>query len=60
MLPRETGLVSKQDKKLWTFKDSMWAKEWKLEDDQLTRNCFERDWKCSKLPNFVKNLAEQV
>ena len=25
----------------------------------MTRNCFEKDWKCSKLMNFVKNQTEQ-
>ena len=37
----------------------MWAKEWKLEDEQMTKNCFEKDWKSSKLMNLIKNQAEQ-
>ena len=59
MLPRQIGLVSKKEKKPWEYKDSLWAKEWKLDDDALIKNCFERDWKNSKLSNFIKNQAEQ-
>lgn len=55
VLPRQEGLVNKKQKKPWTYKDSLWAKEWKLDDDTLTKNCFEKDWKCSKLTNFIKN-----
>ena len=59
VLPRQIGLVTKKEKKPWEYKDSLWSKEWKLDDDQLMRNCFEKDWKNSKLMNFVKNQAEQ-
>lgn len=59
VLPRQEGLATKKEKKPWSFKDSLWAKEWKLDDDQLTKQCFEKDWKCSKLPNFIKNMTEQ-
>lgn len=30
-----------------------------MDNEQLIRNCFERDWKHSKLMNFIKNAAEQ-
>ena len=53
------GLVTKKQKKQWHVKDSIWFKEWKLDNEQLLRNCFEKDWKSSKLMNLVKNQAEQ-
>ena len=30
VLPRMVGLVTKKEKVPWTYKSSMWAKEWKL------------------------------
>lgn len=59
VLPRQIGLVTKKEKKAWEYKDSLWAKEWKLDDDQLMKNCFEKDWKNSKLSNLIKNQGEQ-
>jgi hypothetical protein len=58
--PRQEGLVVKKEKKPWSFKDSVWGKEWKLETESLTRSCFERDWSCSKLPSFIKPMTEQL
>lgn len=59
VLPRQDGLISKKQKKPWSYKDSVWAKQWKLEDETLTKNCFEKDWKCSKLTNLIKNQGQQ-
>ena len=59
VMPRQTGLITKKQKTPWSFKDSLWSKEWKLDTEQLIRNCFERDWKHSKLMNLIKNQAEQ-
>ena len=59
VIPRQMGLVTKKQKKQWNFKDSIWFKEWKLDNEQLLRNCFEKDWKNSKLMNLVKNQGEQ-
>ena len=58
-LPRANGLVMKKEKVPWTFDKSVWAKEWKLEDEELLRKCFERDWKHSKISNLVKNASDQ-
>lgn len=30
VLPRQIGLVTKKQKKPWTFTDSLWSKEWKI------------------------------
>jgi len=58
-LPRFNGLVTRKVKDPWTYGQSVWAKEWKLDDEELLRKCFERDWKHSKIMNLIKNPADQ-
>ena len=37
---------------------SIWAKDYKLEDDDVLRKCFEKDWTCCKICKFIKNVEE--
>lgn len=39
-LPRFNGLVARKVKNPWTYGQSVWAKEWKLDDEELLRKCF--------------------
>lgn len=58
-LPRCTGLTIKKEKDPWQFDKSVWAKEMKLENEELLKKCFEKDWKCSKLTSLIKAQADQ-
>jgi NLR family CARD domain-containing protein 3 len=57
-LPRFNGLVARKVKNPWTYAQSVWGKEWKLDDEELLRKCFEKDWKHSKIMNLIKNQAD--
>lgn len=59
IVPRSDGQRPKKVKK-WNFQGSVWAKEWKGEDNELTRKCFETDWQHSKISNLVKNPGDQA
>lgn len=41
-------------KRQWSFPISIF-KDWKQENEELTRKCFETDWNCSKIPKIIKN-----
>lgn len=58
-LPRNNGLTIKKEKEPWSFDKSVWGKEMKLDNQELLRKCFERDWKCSKLTSLIKVQADQ-
>lgn len=58
-LPRFNGLVARKVKNPWSYAQSVWAKEWKLDDEELLRKCFEKDWRNSKIMNLIKNQGDQ-
>lgn len=43
---------------MWTFPISIWFKDFKFENEELLRKCFEKDWACSKIMKVVKNPDE--
>ena len=58
-LPRNNGLTIKKEKVPWRFDKSVWAKEYKLDTEELLLKCFERDWKSSKVGSLVKSQTDQ-
>jgi NLR family CARD domain-containing protein 3 len=58
-LPRSNGITIKKEKEPWQFDKSVWAKEYKVDNEELLRKCFEKDWKCSKLTSLIKVQADQ-
>ncbi|CAD8099201.1 unnamed protein product [Paramecium primaurelia] len=48
----------KKQKRIWTFPISIWFKDFRFENEEFLRKCFEKDWSCSKIMKVVKNLDE--
>lgn len=48
----------KKQKRIWSFPISIWFKDFKFENEDLLRRCFEKDWACSKIAKIVKNPDE--
>ncbi|CAD8171615.1 unnamed protein product [Paramecium pentaurelia] len=48
----------KKQKRIWTFPISIWAKDFKFENEDLLKKCFEKDFTCSKISKVVKNPDE--
>ena len=42
------------EKFIWSFANSIF-KDYNVDDDQVLNDCFEYDWKCSKIPNLLKD-----
>ena len=63
MFPRTPDLIYippklNKFKRKWSYGMSIWAKDYKLEDDDVLRKCFEKDWTCCKICKFIKNVEE--
>lgn len=48
----------KKQKRIWTFPISIWFKDFRFENEEFLRKCFEKDWSCCKIMKVVKNPDE--
>ncbi|CAD8165096.1 unnamed protein product [Paramecium pentaurelia] len=48
----------KKQKRIWSFPISIWFKDFRFENEEFLRKCFEKDWSCSKISKVVKNPDE--
>lgn len=60
-IPRPEPYIAKEierPKTPWTFPISLFA-QYKLDNEELLNNCFDFDWRCSKIERMIKSVKDK-